>query len=186
MLMIGLICVGLGACAAPQSTRMTADDMEEIATHMAESLRRCPAIAQRTPQSPLWVITIEKVENLTTDVMTEGEQWYIMARVRGMLPMLALHEQKNIRFVIPAERKQAMLADPNIGPKVGELGDAFADRRQPTHAMQATFRSVTRADATNRTDLYVCDFQLLTIATGEPVWNDEFSFKRAAAGHVWD
>jgi hypothetical protein len=173
-------------CAGPETTRMTADDFDEIATRMAASLRRCPAIAARTPNSPLWVVTIDKVTNLSNDVMSEGEKWYIMARVRGMMPMLALRQDKNIRFVIPAERKDAMLNDPNIGVQAGELTDAFASERHPTHELEATFRSITRADATHRTDAYVCEFQLLDLTSGEPPWVDQFEFKRAASGQVWD
>jgi hypothetical protein len=186
VLLLGVCLLSAGGCAGPQSTRLTAEDFDEIATRMAASLRRCPAIAARTPTSPLWVITIDKVTNLSNDVMSEGEKWYIMARVRGMLPMLALRQDKNIRLVIPAERRDAMLADPNIGVQAGELTDAFAAERQPTHTLEATFRSITRADATHRTDAYVCDFQLLDLRSGEPPWVDQFEFKRAATGHVWD
>jgi hypothetical protein len=160
--------------------------MDEIAARMAASLRRCPAVAARTADSPLWVVTINQVTNLTSDVMSEGEKWYIMARVQGLMPMLALRQEKNIRFVIPAERRDAMLADPNIGAQAGELTEAFAAGRQPTHSLEATFSSVSRADPTHRTDAYQCQFQLLDLRSGEPAWMDQFDFKRAASGQVWD
>jgi hypothetical protein len=186
ILTLGLLPALLCCCSAPQSTRLTAGDMDEVAVRMAASLRRCPALAARGPDSPLWVVTIDKVTNLTSDVMSEGEKWYIMARVQGLLPMASLRQEKNIRFVIPAERRDAMLADPNIGTKAGELTDAFAAGRTPTHTLEATFRSITRADATHRTDAYLCQFQLLDLRSASPPWVDQFEFQRAASGHLWD
>ncbi|MCE9591117.1 MAG: hypothetical protein K8S99_11395 [Planctomycetes bacterium] len=172
----------LAACAPSRSTRMTVSDWEVMGSAMAASLAQSPAITRRTPASEPWVVSIDKVQNLTSDVMTEGEQWGIIARLRGTLPMRALKDQKNIAFVIPPEQMKKVQQS---GAAAGVDGQ-FGERRKPTHLMTATFRSVTRAQAERRTELYYAEFELLDIHDGVPVWTDRFEYKREAVGHVWD
>ena len=176
-------CWWLTACAAPQrSTRLTAADLTDMSTEMAQSLAQSDTLAQRGPDSPPWIITIDKVRNLSSDVMTDSEQWAVVARLRGELPIQALAQQKNIHFVIPAQRVEQLRRDPNMP----EYREGFGAKRKPTHQMSATFRSITRADAEHRSDLYYAEFEILDMQTGEPAWTDRFEFKRAAKGHVWD
>lgn len=174
-------CFVVLSCTPQRTTRMTADDLDVMSQALANSLAASEAVVNRTPDSPLWVITINKVQNLSSDVMTESEQWSVMARIRSSLPIQELWRQKNIRFVIPAQRLHA-LQNSSQSPSTATAGS----RRQPTHEMSATFRSVTRAQARKRTDLYYCEFHLVGLNTSERVWSDKFEYKRAAAGHVWD
>lgn len=170
------------ACSAPARTsRMTGDDLEMISTEMAASLAGSDAVRGRTAQSPRWVVAFIKVRNLTSDVMTESEQWSIMARVRSGVSLQALGEQRNIRFVIPAEQSRRIMQS-----DMETFGVDFGADRKPTHEINATFRSITRADQTNRSELYYCEFQLLDLGTGEPVWSDKVEYKRVAKGHIWD
>ena len=180
----GVVCgLCVAGCAGPQrTTRMTADDLDSMSHELAASLAASDALAGRNSDSPLWVISISKVQNLSSDVMTVAEQWSVMAKLRGSLPIQALWDQKNVRFVIPADRLEALEARGNLDEVTGRLGS----HRRPTHQMTATFRSITRADAGYRSDLYYCEFNLIDLAAGEPVWSDRFEYKRAAAGHVLD
>lgn len=172
-----------GACATTQrSTRMTNDDLVEMSRAMAQSLTLSPWLAERGPDSTPIVVSIDKVRNLSSDVMTESEQWFVIQRLRSSLPITALWDQKKVRFVIPPQRREAMQRRDDLGPDA----DNFGTQRQPTHQMTATFRSITRADATHRTDLYYCEFEILDITAGTPVWIDKFEFKRDARGHVLD
>lgn len=177
-----VIWFAFGCATPPRTTRMTVDDFEAISREMAASLAASPALSNRTPASAPWVISINKVENLSSDVMTDSEQWAIIAKIRGTLPIEALWDQKNVRFVIPAPQQQKL---PAAGVHTDQ--DArFGSHRRPTHQMAATFRSITRADAQHRTELYYCEFQILDLISGEPIWSDRFEFKRAAKGHIWD
>lgn len=171
-------CASTGA----RSTRMTVGDLNAMADAMAQSLARSDALRERTADSPLWVISIDKVLNLSSDVMTEAEQWFVIAKLRGSLPLQAMSKERNIRFVIPAEQTRKMRRDPNLDTR----GDTFGSERKPTHQMTATFHSATRADATHRTELYYCEFVIIEFATAVPVWTDKFEYKRGAVGHVWD
>ena len=167
-----------GCANPPRSTRMTTDDLETISQELAAGLAASDIITDRGSNSPLWVVSIDKVQNLSSDVMTEGEQWSVVHRIRGSLPIQALWTQKNIRFVVPPDRRDALQAS-------GEF-ESYGSTRRPTHQMTVTFRSVTRADAQHRSELYYCEFELIDLLSSQLVWSDKYEYKRAAVGHVWD
>jgi hypothetical protein len=166
-----------------RSTRMTVDDLNTISAAMTQSLAQSDAIMNRTPTSPLWLISIDRVTNLSSDLMSESERWYVIQKIRSSLPIRAFSKQKNIRFLISAERLNAIRNDPNLDLNPTETRPA---NRKPTHQMTATFRSITRAQAIQRTELYYCEFELFNFQESTPVWIDKFEYKRGASGHIWD
>ncbi len=176
------LAASLMACATQRSTRMTVADFSAMAFEMAQSLARSDALISRTPGSPRWVVAIDRVTNLSDDVMTPSEQWYIVARLRSELPMQALSQQRNLAFVIPAEQARRLRDEEDLET----FSEDFASQRRPTHQMNATFRSLQRASALAQTDTYYCEFELIDLATGVPAWTDRFEYKRSARGHVWD
>lgn len=165
-----------------ESTRLTLGDIETMTHEMAQSLLASDAFASRGPNSEPWIISMDKVLNLSDEVMTTHEQWSIMAQVRGAAPIRAMGDEKAVRFVIPPERAAAL----QHSADTTDFERGFGSERRVTHTMTATFRSVTRAQAKQRSDLYYCEFDLLEFATNQPVWSDRFEFKRRARGHVWD
>ena len=182
--MMMLVCLGfiVGCASPPQSSRIAIEDYEEMAAAMSASLRASEAIAQRTPESEVWVVSFDRVLNLSSEVMPTGEQWWVMANIRGAQPMRELWDDKRIQFVTPGQHAR------DLKPRLDAEGvdTDFGSGREVTHTLTATFRSITRADATHRTDLYGCEFRLLDLRTGTDVWNNWFEFKRQAEGHVWD
>lgn len=184
VLLLTAVCVLAGCSQKPvgETTRMSIADIEAMTESMAQSLLSSDALATRGPDDKPWVVSMDKVLNLSDDVMTPNEQWSIMAQVRGSTAIKALWDEKAIRFVIPPERVAELRNSP-YGP---DFEQGFASERRVTHTMTATFRSVTRAQAKIRSDLYYCEFDMLNLKTGEPVWSDKFEFKRQAKGHVWD
>lgn len=161
---------------------MTVGDIEAMGAAMAQSLATSDALRGRDADSPRWVVSIDKVLNLSSDVMTEAEQWAIMARLRSTLPVTTMAKQHNLHFVLPPERIE-MLRD---HPDAPELGEGLATDRRVTHTLAATFRSVTRATDDQRSELYYCQFELFDLREGVPVWIDQFEYKRAARGKIWD
>lgn len=182
LLMAAMVFTGCTPKPVGESSRITVADIETMTETMAQSLMRSDALVERGPTSGPWVVSMDKVLNLSDDVMTPNEQWSILAQVRGATAIDALWDEKAIRFVIPPERV-VELRDSSYGQ---DFADGFASERQVTHTMTATFRSVTRAQAKVRSDLYYCEFDMLDLNTGEQVWSDRFEFKRQARGHVWD
>ncbi len=182
LLVSALALLGCASGSVGESTRLTINDFDAMAEAMAQSLLASEALGGRGPESDPWIVSIDKVLNLSDDVMTENEQWSIMAQVRGAVPICALWDLKAVRFVLPAERVVEMRQSADAT----DFSEGFGNDRRVTHTMTATFRSVTRAQAKTRSDLYYCEFDLLDLATGEPTWSDRFEFKRQAKGHVWD
>jgi hypothetical protein len=186
ILRFGLIACALAlllSCSTPpRTTRMTVDDIEAMGAAMAQSLASSDALRGRDAESPRWTVSIDKVLNLSSDVMTDAEQWAIMARLRSTLPVSRMAEQHNLHFVLPPE-KLALLRE---HPDAPELAEGLAGRREVTHTLAATFRSVTRATGDRRSELYYCEFELFDLRAGRPVWTDRFEYKRAAHGKIWD
>ena len=173
-----VLCVG--ACSAPpRSTQLTTSDLDATTAAMAAKLASSKFLADRTADSPRVVIAISKVENLSSDIITEGEEWMLMQRVRDSLPIVQLGKQRNLAFVIPAEHLKA-------GQARGTLDAEFAKGRKPTHEMDATFRSGTRTSGKDRTDAYLVEYRITDLSSGELVWDESFEFKRVAQGLSYD
>jgi hypothetical protein len=177
----GLCGLTLAGCASsgPKSTVLTASDLDTTTAVMAQKLSDSRLLAERTPDSPKMVIAISKVQNLSSDIITEGEQWSLMEKVRGSLPIVQLGLQKNVTFVIPAEHLRSAQAK-------GTLPSDFASGRKPTHEMDATFRSATRSGGLDRTDAYLVEYRITDLGSGELVWDETFEFKRVARGLSYD
>lgn len=168
-----------GCSSPPRSTELTTSDLDQTAAEMAAKLTSSRFLADRTPDSPKMVIAISKVENLSSDIITESEEWSLMQRVRMSLPIVQLGQQKNLVFVIPAEHLKAGMAR-------GSFDEDFAKGRKPTHEMDATFRSATRSKGKDRTDAYLVEYRITDLHTGELVWDESFEFKRVARGLSYD
>ncbi|MDX1565626.1 MAG: hypothetical protein R3236_09485, partial [Phycisphaeraceae bacterium] len=171
--------------AGPTSTRLTADDFDHTVAEIVQKLRSSPFIQNRNPQSPQARVVINKVENLTDDVISPAEQWMVMARVRSGLSINFLRQQKNIVFMIPPERFDRLR-------RSGFQGD-LGPRKPATHVMKAVFRSSVRVGDGNdakqvdsRSDYYFLEFVLQEIQSREEKWVDHVEFKRAAKGLLID
>lgn len=179
-LLLGAAAV-VGGCASAygKSTRLTVDDLEFTANELADKLRGSAFLTGRTPDSPPMVVTVSKVENLTSDIIPEGEQWWLIHRLRNAQSVRALTRDRNLTFVIPVERLQA-------GRDTGAFDDRTAAARAPTHEMTATFRSATRSAGLHRTEVYLCDLRITDLADATLDFSDAVEFKRAAIGKAYD
>lgn len=168
----------LGCAAAPRTTRLTASDFDEVSARIGESLRASPQMAERGAASPRWVIAMQKAQNLSSDLITESERWYLLERLRASFPVVSLARDKNLVFVIPAEHLRDLREE-------NEMRGAGSERA-PTHELTSTIRSLSRVAGLHRTDAYMIEYRLTEIDTGRLVWAGEFEFKRAAFGRAWD
>jgi hypothetical protein len=175
----------LAGCAAPatresgQSTAITTEDVQQITDQITQKLAGSDFLVNRTPESAPVTITLRKVVNYTSDVLREGDRWYLMYRVLDSFAVRSLSAQRNIRIVIPAER----LAE--LRSNVSDT-DQMTITREPTHVMEAIFRSVTVGEGTARTDAYYCQYRITELASGEIVWADRFELARAAVGKAYN
>ena len=186
-ILLAILAVLLPACAAaPRSTRLTQADFTDMATDLAQKLRESDFLKNRGQDSQPIVLTWDKVENLTQDILTQGEQWAIMQKVRDSAGLVQLGKEKAFTLVIPASLKTE--GEQRVGGSTFEEG--FAGSRAPTHRLDATLRSATRSAASltagARTDTYLCDFRVTVLSDGQLVWSDTVALKRAAAGLSFD
>jgi len=168
-----------GCATTPRSSTLSVDDIEFTATELTHKLADSDWLRGRSAESPRVVVAIQKVENLSTDLIPEPDRWYMMARLRASRPVETYRRLYNVAFVIPAEH----LRDSSMQSEAErELGTG----RKPTHELTATFRSATRTAARDRTDAYLCECRVTDLATGELCWADIVEFKKAAFGKSYD
>jgi hypothetical protein len=176
-----VLAVALSGCAStpPRTTTLIQNDYDHISAEMAAKLRGSEFLASRGPDSPPMQVSIEKVQNLTSQIIPEADQWWFVHKLRAATPMNVLAEQKNIRFVMPPEQVARLRSR-------GDIDVRAPAERYPTHTMTATFRTTTRMSEQDRTELYMCSFSIIHIDTGELVWVDSVEFQRTAQGLMWD
>lgn len=167
------------ATPVPASSRLTVSDFEFVSSEMSAKLAASPLLEGRTLQSEPMTVAVSKVENLSTDLLSEGEKWYLVDSVLDSDSMRALRDERNIRFVIPAEK--LALFRKTLGPEA-----EVASQRSPSHTLTARIRSVTRAASLDRTDLYSCEFSMVELDTGAIVWSDSVLLKRIARGRSYN
>lgn len=180
LLLFGVLLTGCSA--PPRSTRLTLGDLNAAHEKIVASLAGCDFLKDRGQESPQAVIVINKVLNLTTDIIPPGEQWMHVARLQGALPLQELAKRENIVFVLPPERISSLR---EAGFDV-DSGGAL----KPTHVMSAEFRSIRReqrtaddlGQVTGITDFYDLRYTILNLETRQIEWTDSFEFQRQALG----
>jgi hypothetical protein len=188
---LAVMVASLSACAAPrpQTSRLTTQDFQDFSTELAQKLRDSDFLAGRTIDSPVIRIALSKVENLTTDLLSEGEKWYVVQRAFDSDTMDALRRDKAIRFVIAAEDAHKLEeAQASAGAPVMCTGFEVGAQpgRNPTHTATAMLRSVTRTAGVDRTDLYDLELRIVELASGQIVWSDHAAIKRVAVGKAYN
>lgn len=161
----------LGACAAPRinTTMLDTHDVIAMTDAMLHALARDAVFAERTPSSPLWIVTLDRVENLTEHPMAERERWATMARLRARLAESSFALERGITFILPGDQWRSLEPEQALA----------AQRLAPTHALRATFWSDTRSDRGHRADTYLCTFRMTDLLTGAIVWEDAFELEHA-------
>ena len=169
---------GGGGAPKPNTTFLNSVDLVEMTDRMAESFAGDAAMSARSSQSPPWVVSIDRMHNLTNQIFPEREKWLYIARLRAQLQQSEIARQRNIIWVIPPER----------WPMVEkELGEAPLElRRRPTHELTAEFGALTNTSGKGRSDAYLCEYQLVDIDSRVMVWSDSWEVKRAASGKTYD
>lgn len=175
-----VMAVTIAGCGTPPKTStLTTEDLEETTTQMAAQLGSSDFLKERTKDSEAIIVAIDKVRNLTSDLIPEGQQWFMLSRVRDQLDVGTLRTTRNVRFVIPQQFLER-------AKRAGTIEGDLVLKREPTHQMSATFRSLTRAAGKDRTDAYICEYRITEIKSGALAWTGEYAFKRAAFGKAYD
>lgn len=178
------VCIGvfvLAGCGGPprvKTTFLNSVDLIAMTDRMAESFARDPVMSRRTPRDSPWVISIDRVHNITNQIIPEREKWLYTARLRAQLQQSEIARQRNIVWVIPPERW------PMVQEELGQAPPEL--RRKPTHELTAEFGALTNTSGKGRSDMYLCEYQLVDLADGRIVWDDKWEVKRAVSGKTYD
>ncbi len=177
-------CALTGCSGAPKirTPFLQSVDLVDMTNRMAESFTASDVINTRRLDDNPWVISIYRVVNHTNQIIPEREKWLYIGRLRGMLARSNVAEKHALVWIVPPERwpdvAKALNADP--------AGEPFGLRMQPTHVLTAQFNALTITNALNRSDAYLCAFELLDLETGSIVWQDAWEVKRAVSGLTYD
>ncbi|MFG0329993.1 MAG: hypothetical protein ACF8PN_08860 [Phycisphaerales bacterium] len=167
-LALAMITTGPAGCAATSAaqaptTMLRSVDLVRMTDLMAESLIASDVEIMNA------VIVADRVVNRTNHIMEPGEKELFVARLRRMLNESETLAVANVRFVAAADD----LADLTEAPGEDATGVG------PTHALTATFRTLTTVTRRVRDDAYVCAFQLQNLRTREVVWEDAYEVRFA-------
>ena len=182
---------GLLGCSSPRlnNTRLTGNDLVAMTDRMTDSLITSKAIASRNARntdntdSLRWVIVFDRVSNQTNDIIPDDQKWAFVARLRALLGESQVLSERHLTFVLSHDA----VASVNKRQNPGEQQDQnITHRLVPTHAMTATFYSLTAADQHHRRDVYLCAFQLLDLSNGQVLWEDKYELKRSVVKNVLD
>lgn len=167
------------SCAAPRAntTELRSEDLVRMSDELTESLATSPAILARDPEDSPWIISLQRVRNETSHLMSDDRAWLVMTRLRSRLAQSAMPAERAIRFVLPPEEW-------NRYDSTSLPGDAR--RLDPTHTLTATFYSDTTSSMKYRADAYLCAFQLTNLSTGQIIWEDDYEVRYSIVRNRFD
>jgi len=168
---IGLVCLSVvvsgcattGRAGSPhiETTMLSSVDLHRMTDQMVESI-----LASDTDFSSAVVVT-DRVVNQTNHIMDAGEKELFLRRLRASLSQVDSLREMGIVFVARPDEMSVYSGRP----------EHYESGSGPTHALTATFYTLTNVDRTIRTDAYECTFQLQDLRTREVVWEDAYAVK---------
>lgn len=179
-LLVLILLTGCGGPPRVQTTFLGSVDLIDMTNQMAQSFARDEAISARRATDEPWVISIYRVVNHTNQVIPERERWLYIGRMRSLLAQSDIATQRRLIWIVPPERW------PAIARELGEANEPPGLRMNPTHLLTAEFNTLTTTSARGRSDMYVCSYQLVDLATGLLVWEDSWEVKRSVTGLTFD
>ena len=175
---IVLIATLCGCASGAKTERVRGDDFTFVANEAAAKLGASSFLSERSAQSPRAAVTTRRAEVIARNLqLTEAERWFLVDRVGASLPAGALRE-RNMAFVIPEESARAMAARDPL--------NAFPPDRRPTHVLSMTIRSANRSGGESHSALYLFEYKITALPSGEQVWSDIVEYKREAVGRTFD
>ena len=115
------------------------------------------------------VIVTDRVVNRTNHMMPQGERELFLVRLRAALAQNEDLRRAGVVFVARPDE----LTDFTAPPPEDAQGSG------PTHALTATFRTLTNITRLERDDYYECAFQLQDLRTRAIVWEDAYNVRYA-------
>lgn len=183
-----MLSVSAGCASTPtqRTTRLADADLTQAVLEVRGQLAESGFLESRSETSPEARLVIRRVENLSTDRISEAEQWSLVSRVLAAPGMQDLLRAKNITMQLPPEKVRLLERG---GLTFGE----FEQESWPTHMLEAQIASATRAgslvggrDADVRKEYYLLSFVVEEIQSRQLVWQGTTELAREVKGTVID
>ncbi len=171
---------GCGSAPKAQTTFLRSVDLVDMTDRMAESFAHNSIMTNRGQSDQAWIISINRVTNHTNQIIPDREKWLYIARLRAQLAQSNIARERSLVWIIPPE------CWPMVAEELGVAHEPYGLRMNPTHQLTAEFYALTNTSGQGRSDAYMCDYQLVDLASGQLVWEDKWEVKRAIAGRTYD
>lgn len=180
------LAAGCASSPAQRTTRLADADLSQAVLTVRDQLVESAFLRSRDAGSPEARLVVRRVENLSTDRISEAEQWSLVSRVLAAEGMHDLLRSKNISLQLPPEKARLLERG---GLTFGEFGE----ESWPTHLLEAQIASATRAgsltggrDADIRKEYYLLSFAVEEVQSRALVWQGTTEVAREVWGSVVD
>ncbi len=188
---LSLVLVGVAGvgCAAPpeRTTLLRAADLRVNTMQIVDQLAGSDWLRGRDTQSPRIVLRPERLENLSDNRLSQGDQWAAMSMVLLNQRMLDMLRSRNVVVQMPPLRSEAIA-------RAGLTVNEPAAQLEPTHLFSGRLRSLTRAgggenagsDRVQRRDTFLFEYVVSDIRSREVNWSGQTEISRLAHGSLID
>lgn len=187
------LCAALAGCSSTavntgsQNTFLSATDLVQMTDQMATAITADADVARVTAKKPM-IIVIKPIINDTNEIIPAREKELYVARVQGLM---AKQQALRSRFVFVLNRSDYENLVRSEGVSSEQLGPVEAatieqGRYVPEYALSGRFYAQTNANAQQRSDYYLCTYQLTNIASGELLWEGTYEVKKHVKKELLD
>lgn len=187
-LVSALVCIcGFGCAATQRTTLLRGSDIQLSTQRIIDQLAASEWLAGRSATSPRAVLRPERLENLSDNRLSQGDQWAAMSMVLLNPRMLEMLRSKNVIVQMPTLRSDAIA-------RAGLTINEPAAQLTPTHLFRGRLRSLSRAgggasvdsDGVERRDTFIFEYAIADVETREIKWSGQTEFSRLAHGSLID
>lgn len=166
---------------ALQTTMLTSVDLVQMTDAMARSLMGSGIDFSRGGEDgEQFIIVTDRVVNRTNHIIERGEKELFLQKLRVLLNQQGVLRAAGVVFVARPDELSVYSEMPTDGEMRAEKFQG------PTHALTATFATLTKVSRQGRDDTYECAFQLQELKSRLIVWEDAYTVRYAITrGKIW-
>jgi len=179
-----VFCICAAGCSGPavskdaKTTFLNSDDMVTMTNQMASSMMGDSYVQREMAKGPLTVV-IKPVENQTNEIIVDNRKELFVNRLQGLLAGQPALRDKFVWVMNKSDFEKLRAEEvPDVGPS--------EERIQPEYALWAIFLADTQATSKGRSDLYLCQYKLTNLLTGEELWTGQYETSKTVKKALLD
>jgi hypothetical protein len=166
-----------GCSSATQTgsnTALDSTDLVAMTDDMAARIESNPMVLKAiADHGPLKVVVEKVVNQMRAEVLPDGPADLFTARVRTLI---SKHEPDRFIWIMNKSAFYKLRSQELDGVNLGPSPDAI----NPEYALTATFTSLADENGDSRTDYYVCNYSLTSLADRSVLWTHSYEVKKRA------